>query len=104
MSDLFKCDHCQGISLNTDKAGVIIIQQCMWGQNGIAFPNRQLHQHELCKRCLAMIIDLISKKPLPIESQPTMAMVVDYREPQRVKRSIKFLEGRMWLSFWKKRS
>ena len=103
MSDLFKCDHCQVVSVKTDKAGVIIIEQCRWGNTGIAFPNIKLHTHDLCKGCLSKIIDLISKKPLPIKS-PQMAMVVDYRDPPRVKRSIKFLEGRMWLSFWKKRS
>jgi hypothetical protein len=74
MSDLFKCDHCQDVRPKSDKAGVIIIQQCIWGQNGIAFPNRQLHQHDLCKACLTKILELIMR-PQIVSYQPKVEMV-----------------------------
>jgi len=65
VSDLFRCDHCKDVSQKTDKAGVIIIQQCIWGQNGISFPNRPLHQHDLCKACLSKILELVMRPQLP---------------------------------------
>lgn len=71
MADLFKCDHCQSVLVKTEKAGVIIVQQCVWGQNGIQFPNRPLHQHDLCKPCLATLLEMATRKP---KTSQTMAI------------------------------
>lgn len=66
MADLFRCDHCGQILAKDKKRGLLRLEEIPWS-DGVKFPSKLVHQHDLCAPCFGKLVTMVDSamKALP---------------------------------------